>query len=203
MAYGGWAGGNAPGLGAGANNFGSIHYYEMPRIFTDAQGLDIGPSDVLVDVGCGKGRVINWWMREYKENRIYGLEILEDIARKTARRLRKYEHVTIIGGDALENIPPEGTIYWLFNPFTADEAGVELMRRLRDQLVALDHPVRVVLYRPRHVEAFDDERAWQVRQFRPKGLFYSVAIVKRVGWAISLELEWLSQWVLKLEICPI
>lgn len=62
--YGGWSGGSRPSSHAdiGANLFGSVHYYELPRIFNARNGLQITPADVLVDIGCGKGRVINWWL---------------------------------------------------------------------------------------------------------------------------------------------
>ena len=34
----------------------------LPKLFNERNGTAIKSSDVLVDVGCGRGRVINWWL---------------------------------------------------------------------------------------------------------------------------------------------
>ena len=91
----------------------STAYEVMPQIFHDR----IRDTDVLVEVGCGKGRVINWWLHRGLHNNIIGLEIMENVARQTSQRLRKYSNVTIICGDAIENLPTAGTLFYAFNPF--------------------------------------------------------------------------------------
>jgi len=94
--YGGWSGGSRTSTHAdlGANLFGSVHYYELPRIFSARNGLEITPSDVLVDIGCGKGRVINWWLGLGLGNRIIGLEIEELLAIEARKRLQRYRMST-------------------------------------------------------------------------------------------------------------
>ncbi len=131
--YGGWSGGSRPSSHAalGANFFGSAHYYELPRIFNAGNDLEITPSDVLVDIGCGKGRVINWWLSRGADNRILGLEIEEDLAHEARERLRRYRNVTILAGNAIENLPAGATIFWLFNPFTVAASGRALMEERR------------------------------------------------------------------------
>jgi len=43
----------------GVEDTASTDYAALPFIFTRDTVLE---TDVLVDIGCGKGRVINWWL---------------------------------------------------------------------------------------------------------------------------------------------
>jgi spermidine synthase len=65
----------------GAYNVVNSAYSVLPHIFAGR----IGPRDVLVDVGCGKGRVINWWLSQGLRNRIVGIEINPAVAAATAK----------------------------------------------------------------------------------------------------------------------
>lgn len=78
--------------------------------------IDIKPDDVLVDVGCGDGRVINYWLSCGLKNLLIGIEIDEEIVASTAMRYARYPNVKIICGDAtIRDVG--GTIYYLYNPF--------------------------------------------------------------------------------------
>ncbi|CAN5641162.1 hypothetical protein BH24ACT13_BH24ACT13_14410 [soil metagenome] len=180
--YGGWSGGSRTSTHAdlGANLFGSVHYYELPRIFSARNGLEITPSDVLVDIGCGKGRVINWWLGLGLANRIIGLEIEELLAIEARKRLQRYPNVHIVAGDAIDSLPVDGTVFWLFNPFTVGTTGRTRMEQLSARLTELygdGSSLRLVLYRPRHVEVFRDDSRWDVRLISGLGLFYDTAVV--------------------------
>ena len=98
----------------GANDVGNADYDDLDRLFF---GVVVGPTDVIVDVGCGKGRSINWFLERFPANRIVGIELAPDICAATAKRLRRHAKVTIACGDAAELLPPDGTIFYLFNPF--------------------------------------------------------------------------------------
>ena len=73
---------------------------------------------MIVDVGCGKGRSLNWLI-----DRFPAQPDRRDRARPGALRARRpggsgaAPNVTIVCGDATELIPPEGTVFYLFNPF--------------------------------------------------------------------------------------
>lgn len=116
--YGGSCGGTIPTKFAeiGAQGFTSADYYQLDKLFGPG-GVQIRPDDVLVDVGCGKGRVINHWLRSGYRNKIYGLEIDPEIADFAAKRLRKFDNVRVVPGDAIANLPEETTLIFLFNPF--------------------------------------------------------------------------------------
>ncbi|HKV23217.1 MAG TPA: hypothetical protein VJN93_01375 [Candidatus Acidoferrum sp.] len=77
----------------------------------------VKPSDVMVDVGCGKGRVINAWLLAGYANRMIGVELDAAVAADTRARLRRYPNVCITTGDIVANFPDDGTIFYLYNPF--------------------------------------------------------------------------------------
>ena len=103
----------------GATDTNSSQYFDLRRLFAPETGVRIKPNDVLVDIGCGKGRVINYWLSRGLGNRIVGVELDEQIARSTAARLASHRNVQVVAGNAIEVLPEDGTIFFLFNPFNA------------------------------------------------------------------------------------
>jgi precorrin-6B methylase 2 len=69
----------------------------------------IEPNDVLVDVGCGKGRVTNWWLSQGLRNRMVGIELDPDVASATEKRLRRFSNVTILNEDATAWMPDDAS----------------------------------------------------------------------------------------------
>lgn len=132
-------------------------YLDLEMIFENP----FDAQDVLVDVGCGAGRVINQWLRMGVESQIYGLEIDERLGASTRRRLRRFENVSIITGDAVANLPSDGTEFFLFNPF--DEATV---RRFADAILpiaeAADRSVTIRYLNCKHVAVFQDNPNFNV-----------------------------------------
>jgi len=88
LRYGAFLGGVIPTryLGTGAVNVANSDYAVLPHLFDRL----IEHDDVLVDVGCGKGRVLNWWLRFYPHHRIVGIELDGEVAEKTRHRLRRH-----------------------------------------------------------------------------------------------------------------
>ena len=135
----------------GAHHTTNSDYDDLPALFGAAR---LRADDVIVDVGCGKGRVINWLLAHHPGNRVYGIELDPEIAAATERRLRRYPAVRIICGDASTLLPPEATVFYLFNPF--DEP---VMRRFAQAVLALDDAPgvperRIVYYRSNYLEPF-------------------------------------------------
>lgn len=132
-------------------------------------------SDVLVDVGCGKGRVINSWLADGYANRIIGVELDAGVAADTRARLRRFPNVTIVSGDILSNFPDEGTLFYLFNPFDA-----QVMERFKDQLKEslsrrASKEATIVYNKCTHVEVFEKDEACQIEQGE---LEYPFAIIQ-------------------------
>jgi hypothetical protein len=162
LRFGGWAGGTLrnPFAAAGASRVQSTDYAALTRLHR-RNGIRIDPSDVLVDVGCGRGRVINWWLRRGLRNRMVGLELVPSVATATAERLRRYRNVEVVCGDAVKAIPPEGTFFYLYNPFDAP-----VMRRFADALLACaagPAALRILYFNCRHLDVFRGDPRWQVQ----------------------------------------
>src|SRR5262245_61788600 len=64
-------------------------YHVLRDIFSR---VPISKGDVLVDVGCGDGRVINFWLSQGLKNPIIGIEVVEAVADRTRQRYRKYKN---------------------------------------------------------------------------------------------------------------
>ncbi len=133
-------------------------YYVLSKIFEHR----IQESDVLVDVGCGHGRVINWWLSYHPKNNMIGIEVDENIARQAQKRLDKYPNVTVISGDVIENIPEDGTIFYFYHPFE-----VEVVEAFKDRLASVFDPSQGILllyYNCKHLSVFDNDPDWRVER---------------------------------------
>ncbi|MHB1423507.1 MAG: methyltransferase domain-containing protein [Gemmataceae bacterium] len=149
---GAWTGGivESPYADRGASNTESIRYDVLRRVFRQ---VPIRPDDVLVDVGCGKGRVLSWWLTMGYRNRMIGLELDPRIAARTAARFAGAPNVQIITGDAIENFPPEGTIFWLYNPFHEP-----IVRAFRDRLKQPGMAeARLIYAHAKHLDTFSQD----------------------------------------------
>jgi hypothetical protein len=176
MRYGGFAGGGSGSSheDAGMLGFTAVDYAQLEKVFSRRNGLEIRPEDVLVDVGTGKGRVINWWLGRGLDNRIFGLELEHDLAELARRRLARWPNVTILQGDALGNLPPDATLIWMFNPFWA-----EVVARFRERLVEVygeGSTVRIVYFMPLFVQEFADDPRFVVEPIKTKTIYSCVVI---------------------------
>jgi predicted RNA methylase len=148
--------------------YGGIH---------DALGdVAVSDRDVLVDVGCGRGRVLNYWLAGGLPNRLVGVELDPEIAARTRRRLRRFPQVEVVTGDAAEHTPGDATVCFLFNPF-----GGAVVRRWHDAILARAGGERltVVYVHPLHLDVFRASGRWDVRVRRGVG-FGDVAVIERV-----------------------
>jgi SAM-dependent methyltransferase len=80
----------------GAHHTTNSDYDDLPALFGAAR---LRADDVIVDVGCGKGRVINWLLAHHPGNRVYGIELDPEIAAATERRLRRYAAQAVLALD--------------------------------------------------------------------------------------------------------
>ena len=132
----------------GAHETANSDYRWMDVVFEG----QLRPDDVLVDVGCGWGRVINWWLNAGAGLRIVGLELDPEVASAARSRLGKHPRVTILTGDAVANLPADGTLFYMYNPFDA-----AVMTRFRDRMLSLfrgRRDVRIVYVNHEHLDVF-------------------------------------------------
>lgn len=154
-------------------------YLALDRILAGRVEYD----DALVDVGCGKGRLIRYWRQRY-DNPVVGIEPDPQIAARTRRRLRRHHDVTIITGNAVDCLPPEGTLYYLHDPFPAD-----VVQQFADRLAAIAKsgaPILVLYSNCQHLAPFLDNPDWSVELLDPSPAdpFDSVAVIEFVGGEI-------------------
>ena len=141
--------GAAQSMPAEQHYYATVPYRAIFRILTF---LSLKPSDVFVDLGCGKGRVI-CCAATYDIAEAIGIEYVEslcDSARHNAQRVRrKKAPISILCSRAEEFDFTRGNLFYLFNPF-----GPETMKRvldgLREGISARTRAVTVIYVNPVH-----------------------------------------------------
>jgi hypothetical protein len=136
-------------------------YHVLRDIFAR---VPVSPDDVLVDVGCGEGRVINFWLSQGWKNPIIGLEVVEAVADRARKRYGKYPNVSIVTGDALANLPCNGTLFFLYNPF-GDETVAQFEKAIRPL------NARIVYHQNNYMEPFHSD-IWRIEALHSKGTVY-------------------------------
>ncbi len=165
LRYGGFLGGTIKTKQGhlGAHDVGNADYGDLDELFSQ---VEIAPDDVIVDVGCGKGRVINWFLSNHARNAIYGIELDPEVCARTAKRLAGRTNVRVLCGDATELLPADGTVFYLFNPF--DEG---VMRRFVAAFFATGEgrPRTIVYYNCKYLDVFRDDERFEVQELdRPR-----------------------------------
>jgi hypothetical protein len=141
-------GGGTGNPSAEINAYGFVAYHSWFRIFDH---LELEASDVVVDLGAGKGRVV-CAAASYPVKRVIGVEIdphLADIARENAGGMRgRRAPVEIRTESATDFNYDEATVITLFHPFGSETMHRVLMalesslaRRPRTLRIAYCNPV--------------------------------------------------------------
>jgi SAM-dependent methyltransferase len=147
--------------------------YEMFR--TAIGSVQIGPDDVFVDIGSGKGRAV-LLAAEHAFRRVVGVEIspaLHQIATQNVARARglKCRNIELVQADATEwKVPDDATVLFFFNPFDG-EVLARVCDRIRQSLA--DTPRRVTIIYVRADKFFEKEVAWEQWLVRLKQFPYS------------------------------
>jgi len=108
---------------------------------------EVRHSDVLLEYGCGKGRIVLDAARRYPFSRIVGVDLVPDltaVARGLVERERRHlrcRDVTIETADASEfAVPDDVTVVYLYNPF----GGATFERVCQNLLASLDRAPRLM-----------------------------------------------------------
>ena len=172
--YGGWCGGVVPSpfSDSGAMPTQSADYRALKAIFNLPE-LKIHSEDILVDVGCGKGRVLNYWLSQGLSNRMIGVELNSEIAAKTRTRLMRFHNVKVVTGDIVKCYPRDGTLFFLYNPFRI-EIMQSFVEKLRNTALSRKN-IRIAYLNSRCLEAFSPDQ-WQITSL-PVGLIEDVVLI--------------------------
>jgi predicted RNA methylase len=131
-----------------------LYYYATSyrRIFRILDALRLGPSDIFIDLGCGKGRVI-CCASLYPICEVIGVEDVPElckIAEKNLMRLRgKCTQARILHGRAEEFEYTKGTVIYMFHPF-GPKALAAVVSQLDKGLRLNPRDVKIVYVNPVH-----------------------------------------------------
>ena len=118
----------------------------------------VGPEDVFVDLGCGKGRVLCFVAGRRKLKKVLGVEIvpeLAQIARRKVANSRLLTPVEVIEGDAAKADLNEGTVFYLFNPF-GEKTLRKVLSNIETSLSSNPRGIRILYYNPRCADVLDN-----------------------------------------------
>ena len=154
--------------GFDARRFTPEHCYCGPtpyrRIFEVFDHFSLGKTDVLVDLGCGKGRIVCCAGR-YEIRQAVGIEDVSEfaeLARLNATRLIERAREISIHNQAAETFDyDEATIIYMCNPFGVKVLS-KVIARLQDSLQRNPRGLRIAYCNPEHA-ALLDRTPWLVR----------------------------------------
>jgi SAM-dependent methyltransferase len=134
-----------------ASQYASIDYALIVRIL---RRLALQPDDVLVDVGCGKGRVLCCAAR-FPVRQVVGVDLSEEFcaqARANAERTRgRRSPIEVHQGFAQEFDYSEGTALYMFSPFGPETMEQVLTKIRKDRAGG---PVRIAYSNPAFADVF-------------------------------------------------
>jgi SAM-dependent methyltransferase len=141
-------------------------YEPMAYAAIDAMTRMMQPkaSDVLYDIGCGKGRVV-CRLAQSTVLKCVGVEISPELARIAERNAEalqgKRAPIEIIEGDAVDQNYDEGTIFVLYNPFPLPVM-TRFLASLRGSVNVAPRKIRIFYANPVARAAFE-EAHWLVK----------------------------------------
>ena len=159
----------------GATQTQSTDYRLLDAMF---EAVDLRDEDVLLDVGCGEGRVLSYLYLRGFHGRIIGIELDPEVAQTARSRLEGLERVEVITNNVFDrpDLIAHATALFAFNPFYGNTTldFIELVEKVKTE------PVRFY-YCGDYYHAFLDERAgWtrlasdEVRRAGAEPLSYSI-----------------------------
>jgi SAM-dependent methyltransferase len=103
----------------GANEPTPTPYFVLDELF---RHFSFDEQSHLLDVGCGTGRVLAYFLQQGFQGKATGVELdpeLADITRSWVGGLGKRSSVNVVQGDVLSLDLERYTDFYLFNPFSA------------------------------------------------------------------------------------
>lgn len=166
----------------GAMRYESTAVWILREAFAKNQ---IQPEDVIVDAGCGTGRVLAWLISKRYKNRIVGVELDERLVRIAKNTLNKFRNVEIVHGDVRNSMPDDATLFYMFNPFEK-----ELMVDFKNRLVekyANKRTIKVIYFNAQQIEVFYEDPLWDIIELQRPGMpkWYS----REKPWCVILTLK--------------
>lgn len=143
----------------GIANPDSIDYWPTPyqAIKAAMKRIRISKTDVFVDYGTGKGRIVTV-AATYPIRRVVGIELSAVLAANArsnvikAQKTRRCEHVDIRTLDAVDfDLPSDATILHFFNPFRGETLR-RVVANIRESLEAVPRELVILFANPMFME---------------------------------------------------
>lgn len=123
----------------GATGSQSARYWALDDVFKD---FECSSDDKFIDVGCGKGRILAYLLREKMPCKLTGIELNKDVAAFASSWSKDYKQVNIINGNAFELDYNDYNILFLARPFET-EFFKKFLEKIENELT---HSVRFFYY---------------------------------------------------------
>lgn len=136
-----------------AHHYATMLYSTIQQVITF---LALNPSDVFIDIGSGKGRVLCCAAR-LKVRKVIGVDLSEDLcrhARKNVAHMRERKSTVEVHCGIAENFDySNGTVFTLFNPFGAVTLD-NVLRKIAADLGPNKSRIRIAYANPEHDNVF-------------------------------------------------
>lgn len=159
----------------GATQTQSTDYRLLDAMF---EAVRLRDKDVLLDVGCGEGRVLSYLYLRGFRGHIIGIELDPEIAQISRGRLDGLENIEVITGNVFDrpDLIVRATALFAFNPFYGNTTldFIELIERVKTE------PVRFYYCGDYYHAFFDERQGWtrlasdEVHRVGAEPLSYSI-----------------------------
>ena len=166
--------------GIGGTSSQPTHYAFLKRIFSHVR---LTSADTLLDVGCGKGRVLAFLIRQKCPCALYGIEHNPEVAQIAEEWMARYPQAHILRGDAFKTDYNDYTVLTLARSFlpVTYRAFVEKLEE------TLTHPITLV--------SWYDQGSMRFMQDRPGWRMEYHEKVRRVwGLRVTLDPQSFTVW---------
>lgn len=172
-----------PSVAGGSTGSQSTPYFVLETVFKDAR---FSSEDSLIDVGCGKGRVLAYLQKNNFPCQLTGIELNPEVAGFAQSWAEKYTNINIICGDAFQLDYNAFSVIYMGRPFEP-----ELFHKFIEFLEAtLKHPIRLYYWVEQQSGKFlDDRRGWTLEKrdtiFMKKGFFVAMSPQRYSIWTYT------------------
>ena len=143
--------------GVGMTGSQSTSYIILSRIFSH---VSLTAEDSFLDVGCGKGRVLAFLLKEHAPCALSGVEINEISGKVAQEWTGRYDKVAVTLGDAFQLDYNPYTVLFLGRPFLP-KTFLEFIERLEETLV---HPITFIYWVDQQSgHLLKDRSGWEMR----------------------------------------
>ena len=158
-------------LGIGVQ-YGLTNYFAINEILSHVRLSD---DDIIIDIGCGNGRVLAYLLSKNCPCQIYGIEDNKSLADTCIEWAKKYNNVHVAFGDVFSIDYNNYSVLYLNRSFPGQESFV-FIHLLEEQL---KHPITVVHpFDQSCVSIFENRPGWELRH---REVFFKIHGLQVVG----------------------